>query len=329
MEVAKTGFGYQESGTFLERATRRACGPLPRGHSLNYLSARRMTDPEEYDEKVEDSGEMPWETRSRRAIEDAAASIEKDEVRGVIHMQNGEDQRFSPIHEEFSSWEDVRHVLLQLGQGEWVNYVPFDGGESVFHPSVDGFVENAMSSYDVEGFFESVSPPEEGEALADAHDLLARRAGLVVQVDLAEINGELVRYFAEHPEKMYDLNPRLFEKLVAELFRAKGYDVELGPGRKDGGVDIRAFLRSDIGALLTLIQCKRYGPTHKINVDVVRQMYGVLHRDNATAGIIVTTSTFTREARSEQQQLEHRIHLAEYADLTKWLRDYPQPGKVA
>ncbi|MCA1600947.1 MAG: restriction endonuclease [Acidobacteria bacterium] len=289
-----------------------------------------MSELEEDEDVIEfDESEMPWETHARRAIAAAAATIEKDEVRGVIYMQSGVDERFFPTQEEFTSWEDIRYTLIELGESEWVNYVPFEGGEPVFHPSVDGFVEDAMSSYGLEDFFESVSPPGEGEELAHAHDLVARRAGLVVQVDLAEINAELVRYLADHPDKMYEMKPRLFEKLVAELFRAKGYDIELGPGRKDGGVDIRAFLRSDIGALLTLIQCKRYGPSHKINVDVVRQLYGVLHRDNATAGIIVTTSTFTRDARSEQQQLEHRIHLAEYAHLTNWLREYPQPGKVA
>jgi hypothetical protein len=287
-----------------------------------------MSDSEEDEDVIEfDEAPMPWEERARVAIESAVATIEKDEVRGVIYMRTGEDARFLPVQEEFTSWEKVRHTLLEIGESEWVNYVPFEGGEPVFQPLVDGFVEDAMSRYSVEEFFESVSPPEAGERLAHAHDLVALRAGLVVQVDLAEINAELVRYLADHPEKMYELKPRLFEELVAELFRAKGYEVELGPGRKDGGVDIRAFLRSDIGALLTLIQCKRYGPKHKINVDVVRQLHGVLNRDNASAGIIVTTSTFTRDARSEQQQLEHRIHLAEYADLTNWLRAYPQPGR--
>ncbi len=286
-----------------------------------------MSDSED-DEDVIEFDEAPWEEQARRAIESAAATIQKDEIRGVIYMRTGVDADFFPSQQEFASWEDVRRRLSDVGEREWTNYVPFEGGEPVFQPNVDALVGGAMSSYGIEDFFDSISSPKEGEQLANAHDLVAHRAGLVVQVDLAEINSELVRYLAEHPEKMYDLNPRKFEELVAELFRAKGYDVELGPGRKDGGVDIRAFLRSDIGALLTLIQCKRYGPTHRINVDAVRQMYGVLHRDKATAGIIVTTSTFTRDARSEQQQLEHRIHLAEYDDVTRWLRDYPRQGKT-
>jgi hypothetical protein len=273
---------------------------------------------------LDEDEEMMWETYSRKAIERAAASIAKDEIRGVVYMDNGEHHRFRPNRSEFESWEEVMRALTEIGENEWVNYAPFDGGEPVFGPNMDGYVESAMTDHDVEGFFDSISRPEEGEEIADAHDLLAYRAGLVVQVDLAEINAELVRYLAQHPEKMYELNPRKFEELVAELFRAKGYDIELGRGTKDGGIDIRAFLRNDVGALLTLIQCKRHFAHNKVNVDVVRGLYGVVNRDDASCGMIVTTSTFTRDARSEQQRLEHRIHLADYTNLTKWLREYIQ-----
>jgi hypothetical protein len=140
----------------------------------------------------DDETEMTWETHAREAIESTAASIEKDEIRGVIYMDDGEDHRFNPIRGEFDSWEDVMRALMEIGENQWVAYTPFDGGEPVFRPSVDGYVESAMTNYDVEGFFDSISRPEEGEEIADAHDLLAYRAGLIVQVDLAEINAELV-----------------------------------------------------------------------------------------------------------------------------------------
>lgn len=285
-----------------------------------------MSEAENESDYVEPD-EMTWESSAREAVEQAAATIEKDEARGVIYMTVGEDQRFNPVPVEFKSREDVMHALTQIGESEWINYVPFDGGEAVFEPDMSGPVESAMIDYDVENFFDSIARPDEGEELITAHDLLKHRAGLAVQADVAEINAELVRYLALHPEEMYELNPRRFEQLVAELFRDKGYDIELGRGTKDGGVDIRAFLRNDIGTLLTLIQCKRFGPQNKVNVDVVRGLYGVVNRENASSGIIVTTSTFTRDARSEQEQLSHRIHLAEYTNLTKWLKEYPLRGK--
>jgi hypothetical protein len=285
-------------------------------------------NPSEDGDPPDDDGEMTWEEAARTAIERAAQSIEKDEVRAVIYMDEGEDQRFNRIRTEFTGWEEIMWALTRIGETEWVAYAPFDGGEPVFEPNVEDYVQDAMSEHDVESFFDSVSRPQEGEEIVDAHDLIEHRAGLVVQLDVADINAELVRYLARHPEKMYELNPRKFEELVAELFRAKGYDIELGRGTKDGGIDIRAFLRNDVGALLTLIQCKRHQPHNKVNVDVLRSLYGVVNREDASCGMIVTTSTFTRDARSEQKQFEHRLHLADYEKLSQWLKQYPQPGRV-
>jgi hypothetical protein len=276
-------------------------------------------DPIDYSD---DDPEMTWESAARTVIEGAASTIEKDEIRGVIYMDDGEDHRFNPLRTEFTSWEDVMRSLLTLGENEWVNYVPFDGGEAVFEPNVDGYVQDVMNEYDVEGFFDSISPPDEGDELIDAHDLISHGAGLVVQIDLAEINDELIRYLAMHPEKMHDLKPRAFEQLIAEIFKAKGYDAELTPKTKDGGFDIRAFRREDVGTCLTLIECKRYAPTMPVTVEIVRGLYGVSTSQGATNGIIATTSRFTKGAKSFQMQNKYHLHLADFDNVKLWLDHY-------
>jgi hypothetical protein len=279
-----------------------------------------MSDGTQIDEDLEP--EMGWETAARTAIEHAASTIEKDEIRGVIYMDDGEDHRFNAWRGEFSSWEDVRSSLSVLGESEWVNYVPFDGGAPVFEPSVDGYVESAMGDHSVEDFFDSISQPDQGEELIDAYDLVAHRAGLVVQVDLAEINDELIRYLAKHPEEMRDLRPRTFEQLIAEIFKDKGYDVELTPKTKDGGFDIRAFRRNDVGTCLTLVECKRYGPANPVSVEVVRGLYAVTLNEKATNGIIATTSRFTKGAKSFQAQNQYQLHLADFDNVKLWLDQY-------
>ena len=57
--------------------------------------------------------------------------------------------------------------------------------------------------------------------------------------DFEEISNELMEYFGQHPDEMYHLDPRKWEKLLAAVFANQGYSTELGPGRGDGGVDIR------------------------------------------------------------------------------------------
>jgi hypothetical protein len=154
------------------------------------------------DEPFDDEGEMPWEAHARQAIESATENIELDEVRGVVYMDSGLDHRFNRVTEGFTSAEDVRRRLIGIGEDEWVAYVPFDGGEAVFAPNVEGMVEGILDRHDIETFFERIAPPPHGDELATARELTPPGAGLAIQLDVIDINAELIRYLALHPEKM-------------------------------------------------------------------------------------------------------------------------------
>lgn len=81
------------------------------------------------------------------------------------------------------------------------------------------------------------------------------------------------------------MDPRKFEELIAELLRAKGYEVELTPRTRDGGFDILAIKKGDLGSALTLVECKRYAETNKVDVGIVRGLYGVVEEKRATQGL--------------------------------------------
>ena len=122
---------------------------------------------------------------------------------------------------------------------------------------------------------------------------------------------------------MQHLNPRQFEELVAELFRAKGYTVELTPRTRDGGLDIIAIKKDDVGSAMTLIECKRYAMSNKVGVAVVRGLYGVVEERQATRGVIATTSRFTRGAVAlVRDKHEYRMALADFDRMTEFLRDW-------
>jgi hypothetical protein len=278
--------------------------------------------PSENDNHEPDENEMEWEESARQAIASAAETIELDEVRGVVYMDTGEDHRFNRFSEEFASTEDVYQKLVEIGEHEWVANVPFDGGEAVFEADVEDMVVDALESHELDQFFESVARPSDGEELATGRILTPPGAGLIISTEVAEINEELIRYLARHPEKMREMSPHKFEELVAELFRDKGYDVELTPRTRDGGFDIRAYRRSDIGTFLGLIDCKRYALTNKVSVEVVRGLYGVTESERASIGIIATTSYFTSDAKSFQAQNKFRVHLADFDNVKDWLASY-------
>jgi restriction system protein len=89
-----------------------------------------------------------------------------------------------------------------------------------------------------------------------------------------------------------ELSPKRFEDLLGEAYRRQGYKVEemLGGGA-DGGVDL--VLRRD--GNVTLVQAKRWRD-RPVPVQIVRELYGVMHDRAVSAGKLVTTSSFTSEA---------------------------------
>jgi len=87
---------------------------------------------------------------------------------------------------------------------------------------------------------------------------------------------------------------REFEQLVAEAFRRRGYTVvENLQGGADGGVDL--VLKKD--ARIFLVQCKHWRRS-SVGVTIVRELNGVIAARGARGGFVITSGTFTAEARS-------------------------------
>jgi len=89
------------------------------------------------------------------------------------------------------------------------------------------------------------------------------------------------------------MNWRQFEMLVGEAFRRQGYRIEeTGLGGADGGIDLRLSKNGKI----TLVQCKQWR-SKRVDVKVVREMYGLLAHHGANAVKIVAVGDFTPDAK--------------------------------
>jgi orotate phosphoribosyltransferase len=139
---------------------------------------------------------------------------------------------------------------------------------------------------------------------------------------ITDVDAEIVKYFAKHPEELYNITPRTFEKLVAHILGDFGYDVELTKATRDGGTDIIAYIRTALTSFLVRIECKKYAPEHKVGIDIVRSVLGVQELMGASKSIIVTTSYFTKDATKTARQMAHRLELKDYTDLKAWLAHY-------
>jgi restriction system protein len=93
----------------------------------------------------------------------------------------------------------------------------------------------------------------------------------------------------ERPNLM-ELSPGDFEALITNLFQKLGLETKLTQASRDGGVDCVAWdMRPVVGGKV-IVQAKRY--KHTVGVSAVRDLYGTVHNEGATKGILVTTSGY-------------------------------------
>lgn len=94
-----------------------------------------------------------------------------------------------------------------------------------------------------------------------------------------------------------EMPPDAFERLTQRLLRESGFTkVEVTGRPSDGGIDGNGVLRMNLVSFQVLFQCKRW--QNPVGPSVVRDFRGAMV-GRADKGLIVTTSTFTSEARNE------------------------------
>lgn len=118
--------------------------------------------------------------------------------------------------------------------------------------------------------------------------------------------------------------PDFFERLVVDLLLAMGYggsrrDAGQAVGRSgDGGID--GVIKEDrLGLDAVYIQAKRWeGPVGR---PVVQMFAGSLDGQKANKGVLITTSSFTNDAREYVRSIGKRIVLIDGTDLAELLID--------
>jgi hypothetical protein len=142
----------------------------------------------------------------------------------------------------------------------------------------------------------------------------------LVRPDFADVHEELYGHFATRPDDMHRLDWRQYEVLVARILQTQGFEAELGPGRGDGGVDIRLLQRAPLGDILTLVQVKKYAPKNRIGLQAVQALFGAAAAYGAQRSMFVTTSSYEPVARRFAARDTVALELYESNDVAAWCR---------
>lgn len=283
---------------------------------------------EGYDPRLDGDDEMEhgnyWEDNAYRAVSHFLDQAAIDDVRGVITLPPIDEAAKYAGDEECSSYDQMFDHLSELYEHEWYAHVPFDGG-AIEDADAAGVVGDILADRGLEDFFFRLKPSDgdaESEEIVLSKDLVkTAEQSRLIRVDLDIINTELIEYLAKHPEMMREMNPRKFEELLASIYKNLGYTTTLTPASKDGGFDIFAAQRDDVGQTLSIIEAKRYSEDNKVGVEIVRGLYGVVEANRATRGIVATTSFFTKGAVEFRDTVRHRMALADFDAVTRMLRN--------
>jgi restriction system protein len=144
--------------------------------------------------------------------------------------------------------------------------------------------------------------------------------------DGAFVEQRYIDFLHRNFERIDQINWRKFEGLTGDFFQREGYRVELGPGRNDGGVDLRIWSGEVEPGLppTILVQCKRQKtPVERV---VMKALYADILHEGADSGLIVTTSRISPGAGDDRTARGYPIESANRGTLRTWIESMRKPG---
>ena len=128
-------------------------------------------------------------------------------------------------------------------------------------------------------------------------------------------------------QKILEQTPQFFEHLVVDLMVKMGYgDLSSNSARvtryvHDDGID-GIIYEDKLGLDKIYLQAKRYKPENAIGKPQIQQFSGALDEQKASKGVFLTTSTYSKEARSYVEKLNKKIVLIDGQELARYMIEY-------
>lgn len=159
---------------------------------------------------------------------------------------------------------------------------------------------------------------------AELEDLF-RSEGLETQYG-SFFDQRYIDYLHRNFDDIDRVNWRKFEGLTGEYFDRQGFRVEMGPGRRDDGVDVRVWPggESPESPPAIIIQCKRQ--RQAVSKVIVKSLYADVLESDASSGLIVTTSKLAPGARDVCAVRSYPIGEADREMVRHWVQEMRKPG---
>ncbi|GAB3993863.1 restriction endonuclease [Spirosoma daeguense] len=172
--------------------------------------------------------------------------------------------------------------------------------------------------------FQSTKKQETGEPDSESIVVLQQTPEETLESSYFSIRKALA---IELIDRVINLSPAFFEKLVVELLVRMGYGGSIKDAGKavgksgDEGID--GTIKEDkLGLDIIYIQAKRWKPGNVVGRPEIHKFIGALAGQGAKKGVFITTSSFTREALDYMPRNETKIVLIDGEQLAQLMIDY-------
>jgi restriction system protein len=214
------------------------------------------------------------------------------------------DEVVEQIAKDLSIPDEIQNELLPSGEPRFRNQVAWGR----FYMVREGLLDSSKRgiwSLTEKGRATTLTPSESRDlflrwvrVFQEQRRSKVKSAEPVVEEIAEELGAPSKGYREETIDLLMELPPAGFERLSQRLLREAGFTQVVVTGKSgDGGIDGHGTLQvNPLVSFKVLFQCKRYAKS--VSSSQVRDFRGAM-AGRADKGIILTTGTFTSEARRE------------------------------
>jgi HJR/Mrr/RecB family endonuclease len=242
-----------------------------------------------------------------------------------------EISRYSVLSEKIYPWSEALKIQQALGYPDYIERslhgITID--RSIFHGFISDSeyerafdITSALSTDSVFfGEFKNSCEFEEEEENDENPKIILPKEFQERLKAVQFLPVKLFEKISNDPNLMHGMNPIDFEYFIAELMDKSGFEnIIVTPRSGDKGRDILATKTVCDVPIIFAFECKKYAPNRKIKPEIMRALLGTVShpQTKANKGVLVTTSSFTRGAKSFIAS-ESMLSGKDFNDLVKWI----------
>lgn len=215
---------------------------------------------------------------------------------GLIYAHYGTDGRRGP------NW--IRQLTMAVKSGAIDRGMLVTNGQIVLDPEIANDFPVEIGVLDWAGLRAAVGRVRETDAGPPSSSLSHVKQAVV------EFNRRVAEAVAENPAELDDVEWRDLERMMADVFTAFGFAVELTPSTKDGGRDILLRGHEEGRPFSYAVEIKHWRSSKRVGPGYVRSFMEVVVREGHDRGLYLSTSGYSRPAVEALMTMDrHRIAL--------------------